>query len=67
MVVIAAAHAARGSKQRYSNPIDAFVLVRLEAHCVERLGRADRRTPIRRLTFGLLDVRPSPEDVKAFV
>lgn len=50
-----------------SNPIDAFVLARLEARGVEPLGPADRRTLIRRLSFDLHGLPPSPEDVKAFV
>jgi hypothetical protein len=49
------------------NPIDAFVLHRLEAHGLHPAAEADRRTLIRRLSFDLLGLPPDPEDVAAFV
>ncbi len=49
------------------NPIDAFVLQRLEARGLRPSPPADRRTLIRRLTFDLLGLPPGPEDIDAFL
>ena len=49
------------------NPIDAFVLARLEALKIQPAAEADRATLIRRLHLDLLGLPPSPEDVAAFV
>ncbi len=48
-------------------PIDAFVLARLEAKGLGFAAPADRRTLIRRLTFDLHGLPPTPEEVAAFV
>ncbi len=48
------------------NPIDAFVLHKLEAHGLRPSAPADRRTLIRRLSFDLLGLPPAPEEVAAF-
>jgi hypothetical protein len=48
------------------NPIDAFLLETLREHAIEPAGEADRRTLIRRLTFDLIGLPPTPEDVEAF-
>jgi hypothetical protein len=48
------------------NPIDAFVLNRLEDHGLHPAPEADRRTLIRRLSFDLLGLPPAPEEVAAF-
>jgi mono/diheme cytochrome c family protein len=47
-------------------PIDSFVLARLDAKGSTPSPEADRRTLIRRLSFGLLGLPPTPEDVAAF-
>lgn len=47
--------------------IDAFVLDRLEAENLKPSPAADRRTLIRRLSFDLTGLPPSPTDVDAFV
>ena len=47
--------------------IDRFVLARLEAVGLARSPEADRRTLMRRLSFDLTGLPPSPEEVAAFV
>lgn len=50
------------------NPIDSFIAARLATRGIQRFAPpADRRTLIRRATFDLTGLPPSPEDVEAFV
>jgi hypothetical protein len=49
------------------NPIDAFVLARLESEKTSPSPEADRVTLIRRLTLDLLGLIPTPAEVDAFV
>jgi len=49
------------------NPIDAFVLARLESEGVKPSPEADRVTLIRRLTLDLIGLPPTPEEVDQFV
>ena len=49
------------------NPIDAFVLARLEAAGLRPARAAHRATLIRRLTFDLTGLPPRPDEVAAFV
>jgi Protein of unknown function (DUF1553)/Protein of unknown function (DUF1549)/Planctomycete cytochrome C len=49
------------------NPIDAFVLAKLRESKLGPSPEADRRTLIRRLTFDLIGLPPSPEEVEAFL
>ena len=49
------------------NPIDHFVLARLEREGVEPSPEADRRTLLRRLSLDLLGLPPTPEQVQAFL
>jgi hypothetical protein len=49
------------------NPIDAFVLARLEAKGLKPSPAADRATLIRRLSFDLTGLPPTPEQVETFV
>lgn len=50
-----------------SNWIDAFILARLEAEGISSSEPADRRTLIRRLSFDLLGLPPTVEQVEAFL
>ena len=50
-----------------ARPIDAFVLARLEAEGLSAAPPADRRTLIRRVTFDLIGLPPTPEEVAAFI
>lgn len=52
---------------RPANPIDAFLRTRLKAEGIEPTPEADRRTLIRRLTFDLIGLPPTPEEVETFL
>jgi hypothetical protein len=49
------------------NPIDRFILARLEKAGVQPVGAADRRTLIRRLFLDLIGLPPTPDEVRAFL
>ena len=49
------------------NPIDAFVLARLEAERLAHSEEAQRATLIRRVSLDLIGLPPSPEEVDAFL
>lgn len=49
------------------NPIDAFILARLEEKGLTPAPEADRRTLARRLALDLTGLPPDPADVEAFV
>jgi hypothetical protein len=49
------------------NPIDHFILARLEEAQLKPSEEADRTTLIRRLYFNLIGLPPSPEEVNAFL
>jgi mono/diheme cytochrome c family protein len=51
----------------YSNPIDAFILAKLDAQGMQLSPPADRRTLIRRVYFDLIGLPPTPEEVSAFL
>lgn len=50
-----------------SNPMDAFVLARLEKEHVEPSPTADKRTLLRRLSFDLIGLPPTLEEMAAFL
>lgn len=49
------------------NEIDAFILARLEEAGLDPAPEADRETLLRRLSFDLTGLPPSPEEVDAFL
>jgi mono/diheme cytochrome c family protein len=48
-------------------PVDAFILAKLREKNLEPSPEADRRVLIRRLTFDLHGLPPTPDEVEAFV
>ena len=50
-----------------SSPVDAFLLQSLQRHKLNFSATADRRTLVRRLSFALTGLPPSPRTVKEFV
>jgi hypothetical protein len=49
------------------NSIDRFILAKLEAKQLKPAAEADRRTLLRRVTFNLTGLPPTPEEVQAFL
>jgi Protein of unknown function (DUF1553)/Protein of unknown function (DUF1549)/Planctomycete cytochrome C/F5/8 type C domain len=48
------------------NPVDAFILAGLKKKTLTPSPEADRRTLIRRVTFDLIGLTPTPEEVEVF-
>jgi len=48
-------------------PIDAFLLQKLREKKLDFSAEADRKTLIRRVTFDLIGLPPTPEEIEAFV
>src|SRR6266511_290784 len=55
------------NKQWPSQPLDYFVLTRLEQTNLSPSLEADPRTLVRRVTFDLTGLPPTPEEVQAFL
>jgi mono/diheme cytochrome c family protein len=49
------------------NPIDRFLLAKIEAAKIAPTAEASPATLVRRVTFGLTGLPPTPEEVEAFV
>jgi hypothetical protein len=49
------------------NPIDAFILARLESAGLHPAPAADKTTWIRRVTFDLIGLPPTPDEVASFL
>jgi len=56
-----------GSLGSSVNPIDSFVAAELKRHDLVPLRRADKRKLIRRASFDLIGLPPTPEEIKAFL
>jgi len=52
---------------RVRNPIDAFILQKLEEKKLTLSAAAEKRTLVRRLYFDLLGLPPQPNEVQQFV
>ncbi|HTK76699.1 MAG TPA: PSD1 and planctomycete cytochrome C domain-containing protein, partial [Gemmataceae bacterium] len=57
----------RNPKSEIRNEIDAFIQARLEKDGLTPSPPADKRTLIRRVTFDLTGLPPSPEEVEAYL
>ncbi|MBV9123970.1 MAG: DUF1549 domain-containing protein, partial [Planctomycetes bacterium] len=49
------------------DPVDSFIQEKLRAHNLQPAGPAEKRTLIRRATFDLTGLPPTPEEVEAFL
>ena len=50
-----------------TSPIDYFILGKLEENSLTPAAPADRRTLLRRVTFDLIGLPPTPEEINAFL
>ena len=50
-----------------AHPIDAFIVAALEEAALDLSPPADRRTLLRRVTFDLIGLPPTPREVEAFL
>lgn len=48
-------------------PVDAFVLEKLESIPIRPAARADKRTLVRRVTFDLVGLPPTPDEIETFL
>jgi hypothetical protein len=59
--------AARSGSRWVRNPIDQFILARLDREGLKPSPEADRTTLLRRLTYDLTGLPPTPEAIDAFL
>jgi hypothetical protein len=62
-----AAPAIRDPQSAIRNPIDAFILARLQKEGLKPTAEADRETLVRRVSFALTGLPPSVKEVDAFL
>ena len=55
------------NSQWIKNPIDAFVLEKLDSKGLQPAQPADKRTLIRRMTYDLTGLPPKPEEIEAYL
>jgi hypothetical protein len=55
------------SGKQLANPIDAFIRARMETANIQPAGPADRTTLLRRLSFDLTGLPPTPQEMDAFL
>ncbi len=55
------------TKHFIQNPIDSFVLAKLTEKKLAPAAKADKQTLIRRVTYDLIGLPPTPEEVEAFL
>src|SRR5262249_39569272 len=55
------------NKAWVKNPVDAFILARIEAKGLSPAPPADRQSLVRRVYFDLTGLPPTPDEVDAFV
>jgi len=53
-------------KEKAANPIDNFILARLETENLQPNPKADKEILLRRLSFDLTGLPPSPEEMESF-
>ncbi len=50
-----------------TNPVDSFIAAKLAEHGLTPAPEADRRTLLRRVSFDLIGLPPTPEELRAFL